>query len=254
MFTRFHRTNVTHRQTDKRMPHNSIGHAMHVVASKNTPNYSLELQYRKSCKMINFTAGLITQRRTKKPALPKGVESDASTRPPDLFLASCDLGCSCDLWPPDLQSRSFHALAPWTTCTYFHINCFIRFQNTAFTRFQNTAFKVWKQMKWFGKQHTIFAGVANDSVQVSRAVTTSTVCFHCNSKRLKDAEIPIWHDIVPRFRVLNIGNMLHSVLEVHSLIGNNILEVRTILLYLWHRLQHHSISTPLPATPVSMYS
>jgi len=43
--------------------------------------------------------------------------------------ASCDL----DLWPPDLQSRPFHALAPRTTCTNLHQNRWIYFQNILLT-------------------------------------------------------------------------------------------------------------------------
>jgi len=50
--------------------------------------------------------------KTRKPTQPRGVENGASTRPPNLTSASCDL----DLWPSDPWIWRFHALALWITC------------------------------------------------------------------------------------------------------------------------------------------
>jgi len=49
---------------------------------------------------------------TRKATRPEGVENDASARPPNLSSVLCDL----DLWHPDPQSWSFHALARDQLC------------------------------------------------------------------------------------------------------------------------------------------
>jgi len=66
---------------------------------------------------------------TRKATPSKAVQNDASTRQPNLSLASCD----SDLWTPDAKSWSFRAVALWTTCANLHQNPFSRFQNTVFT-------------------------------------------------------------------------------------------------------------------------
>jgi len=58
----------------------------------------------------------------RKVAQPKVVENDTSARAPSLTSASCNL----NLWPPDPQSWSFHALAPRTTCS--KINSFSKYR------------------------------------------------------------------------------------------------------------------------------
>ena len=87
---------------------------------------------------------------------------------------------------------------------------------------------------------TVFASVADD--RSDRTVSDGVGGTDRDVVRLVDAEISLWSDVVPRVRLLDVGLILVGVRIVSSFVGQNVLEVRSILLNLWHRLKNSNNS------------